>query len=244
MPIVSCIDDFYEEVAAFNKCPTKLVNGQLAWVPTLIPKPLPWVMDVERSDPRNHDEVKYKIRTLQNNDFKYKKDRLPIHRIDLHPTEELFAIKAKKRPCIMISQYLLGDITIEQLNTLTGGKAHLLQQEQIFIPIYSTEDDGSSSGFPQGFVKKIRQLAYPHLLYVPDTSSSKKHPRFNEHFKEGIARLDRIFSSIPHHAQITPTNVKLSDEFLAILMEFISEYLLGKNSEELDTLKELCQSES
>jgi hypothetical protein len=244
MPVVSCIDDFFDEVTDFNKCPTKLINGQIAWVPTLIPKPLPWVMDVERANPRSHDDIKYRIRSLQNNDFTYKKDRLPIHRINLHPTEELFAIIAKKRPCIMISQYLLGGLTTEQISSLTNGKLHLLQQEQIFLPIFSTEDDGSLSGFPQGFVKKIRQLVYPHLLYLPESASSKKRGKFNDILKEGIIRLDRIFSSIPHHAQISPTNIRISDEYLSILLEYISEYLLGKKSEELDALKDLCQSET
>jgi hypothetical protein len=196
MPIISCIDNFFEEVSSYNKCPTKLTDGQIAWVPTLIPKPLPWLMDVTRKNPRNHDEVKYSIRGMQPNDFKYKRDRLPVHRINLHPTEELLAIKAKKRPCIMISQFLMDGISQDEIDKLTGNKPHLLQQEQLFIPIFSTEVDGSTSGFPQGFVKNIRQLLYPHLLYLPDTSSSKEKVKFNDNVKEGIIRLDRIFSSI------------------------------------------------
>lgn len=196
MPISSCIDDFYDEITTFNKCPTKLIEGQIAWVPTLIPRTLPWVMDVTRKDSRNHDEVKYEIRGMQTNDFKYKTDRLPIHRIDLHPTEELLAIVAKKRPCIMLSQYVLPTLTEDEIKKLTGNKPHLYQQEQIFLPLYSTADEGSSGGFPQSFVQKIKGLNYPHLLYLPDTNTSKKKSKFNEHFKEGIIRLDRIFSSI------------------------------------------------
>lgn len=242
MPIVTCIDDFFEEVVTFNKCPTKLIEGQIAWVPTLIPRTLPWVMDVTRKDSRNHDEVKYDIRGMQTNDFSYKKDRLPIHRIDLHPTEELLAIKAKKRPCIMISQYLLPSLTTDELNKLTGNKLHLLQHEQIYLPIYSTEDEGSMGGFPQGFVQKIKKLNYPHLLYLPETNSSKNKSKFNGSFKEGIIRLDRIFSSIPHHGKITPTNIKVSDEYLAVICNYLKEYLLRESDEDLDLIKELCQN--
>jgi hypothetical protein len=242
MPIVSCIDDFFEEVGTFNKCPTKLIEGQIAWVPTLIPRTLPWVLDVARKDSRNHDEVKYEIRGMQTNDFSCKRDRLPIHRINLHPTEELLAITAKKRPCIMLSQYLLPSLTEEDVNKLTGNKLHLYQQEQIFLPIYSTEDEGSTGGFPQGFVQKIRALNYPHLLYLPETSSSKKKASFNDNLKEGIIRLDRIFSSIPHHSKIASTNIRISYEYLSVITNYLKEYLLKEADEDLNLIKELCQN--
>ena len=78
MPIIELVKDFFEEVLPFNKSPHHLIPGQIVWVPTLIPKPLPLVIDAERKDPRDHDSIKYKIRGMLSSDFR-KKDRLPIH---------------------------------------------------------------------------------------------------------------------------------------------------------------------
>lgn len=175
MPIVDCIDDFFEPITNFNKDPSKLIDGQVAWVPVLIPRPLPWVMDARRKSGRDHNNIKYEIRKIRESDFLKKSDRLPIHRMNLHPTEELLAIKAKKRPCIMISQYLI--MNGGKIKNITEGKEHLLQQEQVFLPIFSTQGEESSSGFPQGFVRNIRKMAYPHLLYFPGTISSKYRGR-------------------------------------------------------------------
>ena len=241
MPIVDCIIEFFEEVVPFKRSPKDLVDGQIAWVPTLILRELPFVMDVRRRDARNHDEIAYNIRGMLVTDFR-KKDRLPIHRINLQPTEELLVIKAKKRPCIMLSQIKIPELFKEKQGDLTGGKSHLLQQEQIYLPIYGVESDNSLSGFPPQFVRKVRQLIFPHLLYLPSTKQSKKKASFNNNFHEGIIRLDRIFSTIPHHAKISPTNIRISDEYLAIIIGCVKEFLLSEEAEDLKIVKELCQS--
>ena len=179
-------------VDGFSESPERLTPGQIAWVPTLIPRHLPWVLDVRRRTPRGHDNVQYEIREMGQRDFAKKRDRLPIHRIRLLPTEELLAIKAKKRPCIMISQYL-PKLHEDQIQKITKSKPHLLQNEQIFLPIYSVAGEDSPSGFPPGLVKIIRRAIYSHLLYFPATKTSGHKDRFNDRIKEGVVRIDRIF---------------------------------------------------
>ena len=83
-------------------------------------------------------------------------------------------------------------------------------------------------------------MLYPHLLYLPPTSDSKNRSGFGENIHEGIIRLDRIFSSIPHHSKIKPTNIKIADEYLAVIWGNIKEYLLNEETEELSVIKSLC----
>ena len=52
-----------------------------------------------------------------------------------------------------------------------------------------------------------------------------------------------FFSTIPHREKISPTNIKLSDEYMAIVIAHLKEYLFNEQSEELRILKELCGSE-
>ena len=108
------------------------------------------------------------------------------------------------------------------------------------MPIYSTETEQSPSGFPESFVLNIRKLAFPHLLYLPSTKASKE--KFNDNINEGIIRLDRIFSSLPHYKKITPTDIKISDDYLGILNLYLKEYLLKEQTKDLSDLKDLCQN--
>lgn len=237
MPIIHCVDEFFEEVRPFNESPEYLIDGQIAWVPTLFHFPLPYVMKATRKAPRSHDEIKYDIRNMSSNDFQREK-RLPIHQIDFQQTEELLVIKAKKRPCIMLSQTLIND---DELIKATVNKKHLIEKEQIFLPIYSVETNDSFGSFPPRFVIKIRKLIFPHLMYLPNTDHSKNKKAFHNPLKEGIIRLDRIFSCVPHHEKITVTNIKISDEYFVLLVGCLKEYLLKENSEELKIVKDLCQ---
>ena len=136
MPIVQCIDRFFHEVKNFNKSPERLEEGQIAWVPTLFYHPLPWVMKAQRESPRSHDDIKYEIRNMNEKDFR-NEDRLPIHRINLKPTEELLAIKAKKRPCIMLFQMQWEELAQTDISRVTSGKDHLFEKIQVFVPVYS-----------------------------------------------------------------------------------------------------------
>ena len=68
---------------------------------------------------------------MDEKDFR-KKDRLPIHRMNLQLTEELLAFKAKKRPCIFLSQHLFNEDK-ERVRSLAKNKDNLIESSQVFF---------------------------------------------------------------------------------------------------------------
>ena len=82
-------------------------------------------------------------------------------------------------------------------------------------------------------------------MYLPGTDSPKYKGKFNNSVDEGIIRLDRMFSSTPHHYKISPTNIKISDEYFSILRESVNCLLTeSEGSEDFRMVKELCQESS
>lgn len=232
MSIEQYIDTFYKSLPedSFRK---EIVLGQICWIPVLHINRTPMLLEADRIDPKEVYITKFKIRRLQETDFR-KKEKLPIKSIHLRLTEELIVHKAKKRPAIAVCNSFTHEseiaLLLESIN-----REHLQDKCVLFIPIYSIETKEHKGGFPPEMVARIKSLMYNQFFYCPT---------FNpEGFNGGIARLDRPQIIIPANGSINravcnPSPFALTDEALGVLLAMLRS-LFNSKEEELEALREL-----
>lgn len=228
--LTSLITHFYTSLP--NKGFQNLIKGQIAWVPYSYIDKITRIMDVQRAVSNDHENVRFDIRQINNNDFKFKASRLPIHNITLNETEELVVAKAKRRPCIFISKTHL-DHTTEEIKILTNGKSHQLDTIYIFVPLYSIQAEGSDGGFGSDLSLRIKKLKYDHLLYL-DKSSVQ-----GTNLTQAIARIDRVFGIYGHQNNIEPDSLGLSDDIKPFFFYMMESYLFDRTIPELEEYRNL-----
>jgi hypothetical protein len=195
---------FYKSVAPQSFC-----QGQFCWIPVPHIDPVPRILDVTRSLPEHHDDVKFELRNAnQQNDFKTNDRNLPIKRLNLRSNEELLVQVAKRRLGIIISSEL--DLYPEIVRLLRQkGKRHLQEDSLFLIPCYSIESVTISAGFPAEMVTRIRCLRYRQFFYFPTV----------KHIEDGVARFDRIQVVIGRDvAAIQPTDIALADDVFNLFL--------------------------
>lgn len=197
-------EEFYVSIA-----PSEFRPGQFCWVVTPHIDPVPRILDVERSSPVEHDEVRFELRNANKpGDFRTRDRTLPLKNLNLRSHEELFAQRAKKRLGVILSTGVDIFPEIERL-LRQRGKSHCQEDSLFVIPAYSIESGISSSGFPPEMVARIRCLIYRQFFYFPDSPI----------FKEGVARFDRIqMTSGRNPAAIEPLGIALSQEVFALFL--------------------------
>lgn len=216
-------DDYY-----INVKKTDFMPGQFCWIVVPQLDPIPRILDVERSDPEEHDSVNFTLRNANKSEDFCQKDRtLPIKRLNLRSNEELLIQRAKKRPGIILSSNVDKFPAIESL-LRQKGKKHL-QEDCIFVAsCYGVETEDSVFGFPPEMVARIRCCFYRQFFYCP---SHKLLP------KEKIVRFDRIQVAIGRDpSTIEPLEVALSPDIFSI---FLAMFIFCITGEEDDNLKAL-----
>ncbi len=220
----------------------KMVPGQIAWVPTPFIDSNMTVLGAERASREDHNNTKLVFNRLNSSHFKSKnEEQLPTPNIKLLPNEELMVFKAKKRPCIFVGKADLQEMSDGEHKKITGGKKHHYTKDYIFVPLYSTNKNDELKGFASEFVERIKYFNYSHFVYMPDCKVKGLDTDFPP--KEGIARLDRVFVTNPVVPNVTPTDVKLTDEYLKIFMFHLKEYLFNETDPLLTELRECLNIE-
>lgn len=195
--------------------PKNYQKGQLCWINSPYINEIPRILDVERNQPEEHDEVKFILRNVDpDHDFRGSQERiLPLKYLKLESTEELLVQKAKRRPAIIISSGL--DIYPEITKLLRErGQKHLQEDSLFMVPCYGVETRDNRRGFPTEMAVRIRCMLYRQFFPLPAYSVLTT---------DSIARLDRIQVVISRHrAAIEPTNTCLSDEVFHI---FLSQFI-------------------
>jgi len=208
--------------------PQKFQPGQLCWLPVPHPNPVPMILDVERSSPTEHEEVKFFLRNAnRREDFRTRDRVLPLKSLNLRSHEELLVQRAKKRPGIIVSPQL--DLYDDIARLLPRkGKKHLQQDSLFVIPMYAIETRDKPTGFPPEMVSRIQCLLYRQFFYLPG----------NSEVKEGIARFDRIQVVIGRdHAAISPTNVCLWGEPFNLFVAMLIYSISGIEDEDLEAAR-------
>jgi hypothetical protein len=206
--------------------------GHMVWCPVPHLEEVPRILEVERESSERHYASKFEIVQLSAEHFKAK-SKLPIKALALHNTEELLISKAKKRPCVVIccsNTHFDDAVAVQE----TKGRKHLQDNSVILAPLYGTASPDDDRGFPPIMVARIRVFLYNQFFYFPKSCLKSKLGID----KVGVARLDRIFSASPSRG-VTPMNLKLSAEPLALLLAVVQERFGGSSNKHLETVREL-----
>jgi hypothetical protein len=206
--------------------------GQICWVPIPNPDPIPRILDVQRNNPEEHEEVKFELRLgNQRNDFKTRDRSLPIKYLNMRSDEELLAQTCKKRTSIILASGV--DCYPEITNILKQkGKKHQQQDCMFVIPCYSVQVEEYGTGFIQQIVERTKCLMYRQFFYLYPWNDTK----------DLIARFDRIQVVIDRSpASIEPTNVCLSEEIFNLFLSMFIFCISGKTNKLLDDVKDLVR---
>jgi len=220
-------NEFFEGAALNDFRP-----GQFCWIPSPHIDPIPRILDVERSQPEEHEKVSFTIRNAnQNKDFHCRDRSLPIKNLNLKSHEELLIQKAKRRLGIILASEV--DIFPEIHNLLRRqGKKHLQEDVIFVIPAYSCQKELYGGGFPEKMVARIRCLFYRQFFYFP------AKPPLNE----GIARFDRIQVIVSKDpSAVRPIEFALSREVFGLFLSMFLYCISGEKTEELMAIQEIVK---
>jgi hypothetical protein len=230
------ISQLYSTEEFFKYCdPGEFKPGQFCRVVTPHSDPVPRILDIERSTPQEHEEVRFELRNAcRAGDFKRRDRVLPIKYLNLKSHEELLAQRAKKRFGIILATEV--DIFPEVTRLLKQkGKKHYQDNVLFVTPCYNIETAERFSGFPPQMVERIKYLIYKQFYYFPN-----KLPQFTE----GVARFDRIqIVSGRDPSAIEPIDVSLSHELLGLFLAMFVYCITGVEYENLKAARDLLKAE-
>lgn len=154
---------------------------------------------------------------------------LPLHTPRLETNEEFVAVRAKKRPVILVSP-VPPDTGIPRLRR--GG---LIDRKLcLVVPVYSLMDRHENRlKYPQEFIERIRLLEYPQFLFLPEAPG---FPRVHSFAR--ISELQAVYQ--PH---LEPVNLRLSETVRQILEGQIAHIITGAYGGEYETYRELLMNQ-
>lgn len=214
--------------------PADIRPGQFCWIVTPHIDPVPRILSVERSEPEEHESVRFSLREAnQNRDFISSERVLPIKNLRLRSNEELLTQRAKKRRGIVLTTNLEVDEDLIKL-LKQKGKKHLHEPHFIVIPCYSTQVEAYGSGFPPEMTQRVQCLLYKQYYYCPENL------KFNRDLKEAVARIDRIQVVVGNSPYaIKGIGASLSENAFAIFRAMVLFCLTGEEEAELGSLRSL-----
>lgn len=215
--------------------PKRLAPGDLCWVVTPHIDPIPRILSVERSQPEEHESVKFELRNAnQKDDFRISSRSLPVKYLELRSHEELLTQRAKRRRGIVVASNSDLDSELSQL-LRQRGKKHLHETHHFIVPCYSTQRDGGT-GVPPEMTKRVECLLYREYFYCPE------HLRLQRDLREAIARFDRmhvVVGSDP--SAIAGVGAALSEEAFALFQSALVYCLTGEEDSDLKEIRELLR---
>ncbi len=228
MSITDLVPEFYVDLPEDTFRKAKLV-GQFCWAPIPIIMGVPMILDVERADPTEHGAVKGEIRLLNRTDFR-KKNRLPIKSLGLRETEEVLVQRVKKRLAVIVSS---GHTIFDDVAGLLKkrGQAHLQEDSIVVAPLYGVEGGEHHGGFPPLMVARTKALQYRQFFYCAPYKQ----------VYEGLVRLDRIQTVLPHYLTVELTSVALSPAALSVLLTMVRALFGAAPDEDFVAMQELLR---
>lgn len=213
--------------------PNRFCPGQFCYVVVPHIEPIPRILDVERRNPEEHDQVRFELRPGNKADDFRKQDRsLPIKNLNLRSHEELLTQRAKRRPGIILTtkvdKFPEIDVVLRRM-----GKRHLQEEVSFVLPCYSIQSAEDRNGFPPEMVSRIRCLMYRQFFYFPG----------NHEIKEGVIRLDRVRVVVGKDpSAVKPVKTCLSESVFAILQALFVYCITGIENPDLETLRSLTMA--
>ena len=133
--------------------------------------------------------------------------RSPIKELELRADERLLAVRAKRRPALLMSDP----------NSSWEDRRRNGEDSFLMAPIYSFRGDETKREFSPDFVERVKAYVYNTHFYLPP----HEHPRF----VEGFVRFDRL--QMVHKAWLDHMAMRLNEDALACLRHWLFYYLGG-----------------
>lgn len=227
MGVLQLLEGFYEATkSAVPSC------GNIFWVPVPFVEEVPRILDVERSDPRDHEQIEFAVRQVGSHHFKEREGKLPVKLLKLESTEEAMISRAKRRPAVVLCHSCVSDAEVLSAQDQRLAKP-LTRDCYVVAPMYSTADPNDPGSFMPTLVGRIRALRYPHLACLPKLGSNDRTPG-------QIVRLDGLLAS--HLARgCEHSGFKLHAEALTLLLAQFRWFLSGTIEDELQTIIEVVR---
>jgi len=207
------------------------VVGQIVYAPIPYLEMTPTVARAARALVHVHARAQIDFAPLDASiDFRKAKDRLPLAYLQLSEEEEMLAIKAKKRPAIIV-----GISKGVPCTTLPSGIEQRKAQrafDPIYLvaPIYSTSTAHKPTSFGPTLTARIKCMAYPEFVWIKSDLPASD--------VEGVIRLDRMVATHLHSCcDFKP--VKVTDEVMGLCMEQLKVLVGQSPSKEYSEFRDL-----
>lgn len=206
--------------------------GHFVWCPVQNLEEVPRILEVDRAVSTAHYASKFEITQLQSHHFK-SRQKLPIKALALGETEELLISKAKKRPCIILSDENTNFSDAPVLDEVRK-RRHLQDRSVLIAPVYGIATMDDPSGFPAIMAARIRAFLYNQFFYLPKNCPKTKLSIA----KEGVIRLDRLVPASPSRG-MEPMDLKLSSEPFELLRAVVRERLGAQPNADLNIVRDI-----
>lgn len=216
-----------------RKSSSNIEVGQIVYTPVVYENRRQNVIEVQRSDSTSHNRTTHIFRPLvDETDFR-KKDRLPIAALSLGETEELLAIRAKQRPCLVIAKIDGVHPSTLPEGTQRNKALNAFDGMYLLAPIFSVSNGFKETCFGSVMTARVRCMMYPEFVYAPPIKPALD--------VGGVIRLDRFFWS--HLVACTePYDIFATQEILGVCWSQIQIMNGTKPSDEYIELRDILLS--
>lgn len=216
MPLADYLTGFYVQPAPDYRQTFR--PGQLYFAPTFYLPAHPDVLYEVAEDP-TEERLRFEIRRMGPRSFH--DIHRPLATIGLASSEELVAIKAKKRLVVLLSQE---NFVAEALGGRVARAAKIHERSYVCLPLYGVHRGAGERGFPPEVVVRIQALMYNQFFYFPPYPPGADQPIVYE----GIGRLDRLQVFHRDTLAADPVRLALHPDFLEVLHEWVRFHLTGR----------------
>lgn len=184
----------------------QVIPGRVCWVPSLYLVETVVGLTVRYADPGYERDILFELVSETENPALFNHD--PLKHPPLRKNEAFLAVKAKRRPVIVLSRP-----TVKR--SAASGVDHDFPQCFIVAPLYTFGD--AEEPYSQEFIERVKAMEYDEFLYIP------KSDEFD--IEESFVRFDRVQSVAKRNIRLEST--MLTDDAFDLLKDWIRYYLAG-----------------
>jgi hypothetical protein len=210
---------FFDELADpfYSTCSKAIESFQLGHIflaPAYYPHQQLEIWRPEILDARLGTASNFKIISAGQNAFR--RDA-PYNSPALASNEEFIALKAKKRPVVLIKP------PDPKLQAIKRGphSGKIVRHLGPVALAYSAENESGFAKFPKSFVEDTRLLKYPQFFFLPKGGPIQR---------DSLLRFDELQSIAMNNLE--PTEWSLSTDVVGVLSSQLSFFLTGQASEQ------------
>ncbi len=153
----------------------------------------------------------------------------PLKSINLQATEELVAVKAKRRLVVLLSQ---PNTVQEDIRQQVSKDRKIHERSFLGLPLYGRHRGEAEREFPNIVVDRIQALMYNQFFYFPPSSTESDPVVY-----ESIGRLDRVQSFHADTLAAGALPLRLHPDAWEVLREWVTGCMTGEVSPDLVGLR-------